>query len=204
LVRGRTSRRARGWHTISVAAIATLSAIAVSGCSNVASTTSNGLAAVKPARVTLSSSVVHDKKLPALYTCDGRNISPPLSWGAVPSNVGELVLFLLSTRRGTEGRPVLSIEWGLAGIKPGLHSLRAGEVPRGAFELTGSNGHKRYSICPPRGQAESYSFAVFALPADARATPHIPGPSLFSNLNDPTPQDESPAAGAFTVVYKRR
>ena len=204
LVRRPTRSRGVGRPWTSALALAALAAVVPSGCSNVASTTANGLAAVKPVHVTVSSAAVHDKKLPALYTCDGRNISPPVSWGAVPANVEELALFLLGTHPGKEGRPVLSIEWALAGIKPGLHALRAGEVPRGAFEVAGSNGRKGYSICPARGQAASYSFAVLALPAGARASPHLPGTALFGNLTGPNPQDESPAVGSFTAVVKRR
>jgi phosphatidylethanolamine-binding protein (PEBP) family uncharacterized protein len=184
--------------------IALLATAVLSGCSNTATTSTNALAAVKPVAVPFSSSAVHGRKLPALYTCDGRNITPPLSWGAVPASVEELALFLVSTQRDKEGHTVLSIDWGLAGVKPRLHSLHAGEVPHGAFEVTDSNDRKGYSICPPHGQAESYSFIVFALPAGARATPSLSGTSLLRNLTYTSPQDEAPAYGSFTVAYKRR
>jgi hypothetical protein len=116
--------------------------------------------------------------------------------------VEELALFVLGASRGKKGA-VLSIEWGLAGIKPGLRSLRAGEIPRGAFAVTNSRNSKHYSICPAPGQSEDYDFTVLALPRGARATPSIPGPALFQNLTGSTPQDESPAYGAITSTYKR-
>ncbi len=204
-IRDGISTRFCNWRAIAVAAVAGLAGIALSGCSNSGGAVTNGLAAVKPVALPLSSSAVHGRKLPALYTCDGRNISPPLSWGAVPSSVEELALFLVSTERDKRGQTVLGIDWGLAGLKPGLHGLRAGEIPRGAFELTGGRGEKRpYSICPARGHAKSYSFTVFALPAGARASRGMTGESLLRNLTDPVPQDESPASGGFTVAYKRQ
>jgi len=193
----------RNWRAITLAAIAGLAGIALSGCSDTGGATTNGLAAVKPVSLALSSSAIHDRKLPALYTCDGKNIAPPLSWGAVPASVEELALFVLSTQRDKEGRTALSIDWGLAGVKPGLHRLRAGEVPHGAFEVTGSNGRKGYTLCPARGHTERYVFAVFALPAGARVTPGLPGATLLHNLTDPTPENESPASGSFAVAYKR-
>jgi phosphatidylethanolamine-binding protein (PEBP) family uncharacterized protein len=202
---GGPSTRRRGRRAISAAAVAGLAAVALSGCSNTSSGATNSLAAVKPIVLPISSSALHGRRLPALYSCDGRNISPPISWGALPSDVEELALFLVNTARDKEGRTVLSLDWGLAGLKPRLHGLRAGEIPPGAFELTGTHdGKKGYSVCPAHGEVVSYSLAIFALPAGARATRGMRAVSLLRNLtNQQTPQDESPASGSLTFVYRR-
>jgi phosphatidylethanolamine-binding protein (PEBP) family uncharacterized protein len=182
--------------------LAMLAAIVLAGCGT-GTTSTNALAPTPPVTVRLSSSAIHGKTLPALYTCDGRNISPPLSWGTIPSGVGEVALFALGVH-AVEGKTEVSIEWALAGLSPNLHHLRAGEIPHGAFLLTGTTGRRRYSLCPARGHTQRYQFALFALPPTARATDVLPGPSLLHNLSEPVPQDESPASGVFSVSYTRR
>lgn len=32
--------------------------------------------------------------IPTIYTCDGRNISPPISWTDIPSNTRSIVLIM--------------------------------------------------------------------------------------------------------------
>lgn len=192
-------RRAKG----PAALLGLLAVTALGGCANEATST-NGLAASAPIRLTLTSSAVHGNRLPALYTCDGRNISPPLSWGTLPSNVEEMALFVLAPERAKNGAASIKVEWVLAGIKPTVHGLRAGEIPPGAFLLTDAAGRTRYSICPPRGVTQRYSFGLFALPPRARASPGFPGPELLRNLNEPTREQQATAVGFLTVLYKRR
>ncbi|HEY4810642.1 MAG TPA: hypothetical protein VIH71_06240 [Solirubrobacteraceae bacterium] len=182
---------------------ALLAVIALGGCANEATST-NGLAAPAPVRLTLKSSAIHGNKLPALYTCDGRNTWPPLSWGPVPSNVEEMALFALAPEETKKGVAAIKVEWGLGGIKATVHALRAGEIPPGAFLMKGSTGHAGYSICPPRGITQRYSFGLFALPAGARAGAEFPGPALLRNLNEPTRGRAATAVGFLTVFYKRR
>jgi phosphatidylethanolamine-binding protein (PEBP) family uncharacterized protein len=178
-------------------------AVALGGCGGAAR---RATTASTPARVTiaLGSPAVHGSKLPALYTCDGRNVSPPLAWGTVPSGVQELALFALGTRHSSAGRTATSLEWALAGVKPSVHELRAGEIPPGAFLLTGSDGKRGYSLCPPTGQQEDYTFGIFALPGVARASRRIAGAALFHNLTNSSREFEAPAAGVFSVSYTRR
>jgi phosphatidylethanolamine-binding protein (PEBP) family uncharacterized protein len=178
-------------------------AIALAGCSNSSDNAPAPTAAASQAvNLAFGSSAIRGSTLPALYTCDGRNVSPPLTWGPIPSGVDELALFAVGVR-SVGGKTLSSIEWAMAGMKPGLHGLRAGEIPGGAFLLTDSDGAKRYSICPGRGQAERFVFALLALPRGARASPRIPGTALLRNLTQSTPEYEAPASGAFAVTYKR-
>jgi phosphatidylethanolamine-binding protein (PEBP) family uncharacterized protein len=183
-----------------------LAVIALGGCGGAATTTTptNGLSSVEPVSVTFRSSAIHGTALPALYTCDGRNMSPPLSWGTVPAGVKELALFVLGAHRGKGGQTLLSVEWAMAGVKPSLHHLSADETPPGAFVLRASSGKRSYSVCPPRGQTERYSFALLALPPAARASATILGLQLLQNLTQASPQYKTPASGAFAVSYTRR
>jgi phosphatidylethanolamine-binding protein (PEBP) family uncharacterized protein len=185
------------------AVLALLAAIVLSGCSNV-STSNNGLAAPAPVLVKVKSSAIAGKTLPAVFTCDGKNIWPPLSWGAVPSSVEELALFALAAVRTKGGRTAIKIEWAMAGIKPTVHSLAAGEIPHGAFVLANTSGKRQYSICPPRGHTQRYSFSLFALPPGARAFAALPSTALLSNLNTPRRGAQATAFGFLSANYTRR
>jgi phosphatidylethanolamine-binding protein (PEBP) family uncharacterized protein len=187
----------------SIPAVAVLAAVALGGCGS-SGTNSSTPPVTEPVVVALRSSAIHGRTLPALYTCDGRNVSPPLSWGALPSGVEELALFAVGTRRGRGGRALSSVEWAMAGLKPKVHGVSTGEIPRGAYLLAGSAGKRGYSVCPPRGETERYSFALYALPRGARASTAMSGPLLIDNLTQAGPKYQAPVSGTFSVVYKRR
>ena len=74
--------------------------------------------------MTLSSSAFElNGAIPAKYTCDGANISPPLQWRNVPAHTVELVLFVIDdSSNGSEG----GIRWVVAGIDPSLSGIAAG------------------------------------------------------------------------------
>jgi phosphatidylethanolamine-binding protein (PEBP) family uncharacterized protein len=173
------------------------------GCGSGSATSTSGSAS--PASVSFTSSAVHGRTLPALYTCDGSDISPPLSWGPISSPVEELVLFVIGTRTERGGQPVAGIDWAMGGVSPRLRHLSAGEVPPGAFVLANATGRRRYAVCPTRGQTEIYTFALLALPRIARASPKISSNVLLYNLTaSPQRQDRSPVSGTFAAGYTRR
>ena len=41
-----------------------------------------------------STAFAHQGSIPAAYTCDGRNVSPPLVWSGVPAGTKGLVLIV--------------------------------------------------------------------------------------------------------------
>jgi hypothetical protein len=99
--------------------------------------------------------------LAAEYTCDGKDSWPALRWDGVPGGTAELILYAMNAAP-VEGR--LFIDWALAGLNPGQGGIQAGQLPKGAVQGTNSFGDRGYSICPSQGSAETYIFAVFALP----------------------------------------
>jgi phosphatidylethanolamine-binding protein (PEBP) family uncharacterized protein len=196
--------QARG--TTTIVALMTAAALAGCGGSSGGGGASTTLSGVEPQNVavTLASDAIHGGRLPALYTCDGRDVSPPLSWGAFPAGINEVALFVVGARRSKNGQALASIEWAMAGVKPGLRGLRAGEIPPGAFVLANSHGARRYSICPAKGSTKRYAFALYALPRTARASPAISGVQFLTNLTQTRVQaDLSPAGGGFSVTYTR-
>ena len=192
----------------SIAIAALLAASALAGCGSAAGSsapagpTSTG-PTVTSKSISLSSSAITSGKIPAVYTCDGKNIAPPLKWGPVLTGVHELVLFALGVPARPSSHAKDTVEWALAGVKPELHELGPGSLPAGAFLEEASNGKRRYSICPPHGQTRSYRFVVYAVPELIRATSKIDGVKLLANLAEGPPNFRAPAQGELTATYKR-
>lgn len=174
--------------------------VVLSGCGSSLAKT----AAQKFVVIPLQSDAVHAKELQALYTCDGKDVAPPLQWGAVPAGVEQLALFALGVNVLKNGRILPRVEWAMGGLKPTLHGVSAGEIPPGAFLMTNSDGHRRYSVCPSKGKTGHYGFALYALPVDTRATPQLEGEELLFNLTGPNLRDRAPAGGAFFANYTRK
>lgn len=100
-------------------------------------------------------------RLPATYTCDGKDSWPTLRWSGVPAGTAELILYAMNVAP-VEGK--LFVDWAVAGLSPSLEGVEAGQLPKGAIVGTNSFGKQGYSICPPSGSGEVYIFAVYALP----------------------------------------
>jgi len=109
--------------------------------------------------------------IPPRFTCDGRNVSPPLAWNGAPG--GDRLLLVLSDP-DAPGGPF--IHWVLA-LPPGTTEIAEGPVPGGSAQGRNDFGHVRYDgPCPPRGDpAHHYVFTLFAVrgrrPADLSAIP---------------------------------
>jgi Raf kinase inhibitor-like YbhB/YbcL family protein len=107
----------------------------------------------------LPGSAGSEERLPATYTCDGKDISPPLRWRGIPQGTKELALLVLNLEPVNEA---LFFDWAVAGLDPSLESLEADQLPKGAILGRNGFGRNAYSICPPEGQ-ETYIFALYAL-----------------------------------------
>jgi phosphatidylethanolamine-binding protein (PEBP) family uncharacterized protein len=153
---------------------------ALAGCGSVAPTgTSSG---VQPLEIG-SPAIAGGKSIPALYTCSGKNVSPPLVWGNVPSGTSELALFLLdlshTQRAGGESlKAAVTVAWAVHGIKPTLGGMGAGKLPAGAV-----GGRARYSICPPKGGSGEYMFRLYALSSPLVVKPGTSDLALFKQVN---------------------
>jgi phosphatidylethanolamine-binding protein (PEBP) family uncharacterized protein len=100
-----------------------------------------------------------EASLPAAYTCNGKNISPPLIWKGIPQGSAELALFAINLVPVGES---LFFDWAVAGLDPSLEGLEEGKLPKGA--ILGRNGFGKlgYSVCPEG--PETIIFALYALP----------------------------------------
>jgi phosphatidylethanolamine-binding protein (PEBP) family uncharacterized protein len=158
------------------------------------------------ARVSFSSPAITSHAIPARYTCDGENTNPPLEWGAVPKDTGELVLTAigLTPTKPVSNDEIASIEWAIAGIKPSLHKLDPGEIPQGAHVGQSADERRHYNVCPKKGTTEEYQFMLYGVPVGAKVSPGFADAPILSALGKPGTATSASAIGAFDVIYKRK
>jgi Raf kinase inhibitor-like YbhB/YbcL family protein len=103
-------------------------------------------------------------QIPAEYTCDGADISPPLSWSGAPPGTESLVLIVEDPDAplGTfDHWAVFDIPPGTSGIAAGYGSGRPASGFREARNDFGGQGYG--GPCPPRGGAHHYEFRLLAI-----------------------------------------
>jgi phosphatidylethanolamine-binding protein (PEBP) family uncharacterized protein len=143
--------------------------------------------------------------LPAVYTCDGKDISPPLEWGHAPTGTREDVVFVLGLTPSTHSKGYsISIEWAVAGLNPALTGISAGKLPAGAHVGINSAGKKRYSLCPKPGQSKHYQFALYALPKSVAVPVKFEGLGILRAIADPISRTATRAGGSFIANYSRK
>jgi Raf kinase inhibitor-like YbhB/YbcL family protein len=92
--------------------------------------------------------------MPTVYSCDGKDVSPPLRWTAPPRAARSLALRVVDTDAGFT-------HWTAWGISPRSRGLASGQRPtkqgRNDFGRVGYGGP-----CPPSG-THHYVFVLYAL-----------------------------------------
>lgn len=118
--------------------------------------------------LTLSSDAFTDgAAIPPLYTCDGRDISPPLAWSGVPSNAKSLVLIVDDPDAPDPQAPRMTwVHWVVYNLPANNGGLsEAAPLPPGAIAGINDSQHTRYGgPCPPIGK-HRYFFKLYALDA---------------------------------------
>jgi Raf kinase inhibitor-like YbhB/YbcL family protein len=105
--------------------------------------------------------------IPALYTCEGRNISPPLAWKNLPKGTKSLVLIVDDPDAPDPAAPKFTwVHWVLCNIPPVTTGLAEGAGNRPAVGmLEGLNSWNRGGYggpCPPIG-THRYFHKLYAL-----------------------------------------
>ena len=154
-----------------------LAALPVAGCSTAGdpaaetSTTSTASTAATPAppaehplgedetgafRI-VSPAFAADGTIPARYTCDGDDVSPPIQWNAVPDGTQSLALVVVDHDAPVTGG---STHWVVAGLDPPAGGL--GEATKEGVAGRNDAGTSGWSgPCPPSG-THSYVFTLYA------------------------------------------
>lgn len=104
-------------------------------------------------------------KIPVVYTCDGRNISPPLVWNKPSEKILSYALVVSSP----DLPPGLTYHWVLYNIPATISKLDEGannNLPDGVLVGTNSIGDTIYrGPCPPDEDTYHYKFSLYALDA---------------------------------------
>ncbi len=103
--------------------------------------------------------------IPAKYTCDGENVSPPLGWSGAPDGVRSFAIIMEDPDAplGTFTHWVIfNLPAGSAGLPEGV--TNADRLENGAVQGENSFGKLGYGgPCPPRGSEHHYVFKLYAL-----------------------------------------
>jgi Raf kinase inhibitor-like YbhB/YbcL family protein len=119
--------------------------------------------------LTLASSAFGDGGvIPAIYTCEGRDISPPLAWSRVPKGTKSLALIIDDPDAPDPKAPRMTwVHWVLYNLPPNATALAedaaTAGLPQGAE--VGLNDWKRADYggpCPPIGR-HRYFHKLYAL-----------------------------------------
>lgn len=119
--------------------------------------------------ITLTSpAFVHNGEIPVLYTCDGRDFSPPLNWSAPPAGTHSLALIVDDPDAPDPAAPrTVWVHWLLYNLPPVAGGLPGGvathDLPPGT--LAGLNDWQRPGYggpCPPVGR-HRYFHKLYAL-----------------------------------------
>lgn len=117
-----------------------------------------------------SDAFLHGEAIPSVYTCEGEDISPALTWEGVPEGTRSLALIVHDPDVPSPENPKrIWVHWVLYNLPPDLTGLPRGldpsALPAGALEgindwnLTGYGGP-----CPPKGK-HRYFHTLYALDA---------------------------------------
>ncbi len=115
-----------------------------------------------------SAAFAHNGSIPARYTCDGEDISPPLTWSNVPEGARTLALIVDDPDAPDPAAPKMTfVHWVLYNLTPTLSALpeaiQSVHLPPGTGEGLNDWGRPGYGgPCPPIGR-HRYFHKLYAL-----------------------------------------
>jgi len=120
------------------------------------------------ALILTSMAFAHEHAIPSQYTCEGADVSPPLTWGAVPNGTKSLALIVDDPDAPDPKAPKTTwVHWVVVDLPPQATSLvenaAVAGLPPGTRE--GKNDWKKIGYggpCPPIGR-HRYYFKLYAL-----------------------------------------
>ena len=134
------------------------------------------------ANMTLTSKAfVEDITIPVLYTCDGKDISPDLSWSNIPKNTKSLAI-VLSDKDAPNG---IFYHWVIFNIPANVQAFAQDlqQLPSGSVVGNNSWDRSRYNgPCPPKGALHHYVFTLYALDKKLSLSEKTNAPSLIKAM----------------------
>ena len=113
--------------------------------------------------------------IPEKHTCEGEDLSPPLSWSDLPEGTKSLTLIC----EDPDAPMGTWVHWVIFNIPPDSDGLpegvpQDGELPDGTRQGINDFGRIGYNgPCPPPGKAHRYYFKLYALDAKLELNPGV-------------------------------
>ncbi len=113
-----------------------------------------------------SSAFTHNGSIPAQYTCDGPDRSPPLSWRGAPEGTRSFAIIVDDPDAPDPAAPKMTyVHWVMYDIPPSVSGLGEGATATSVGGREGKNDWNRTGYggpCPPIGR-HRYFFKLYAL-----------------------------------------
>jgi Raf kinase inhibitor-like YbhB/YbcL family protein len=127
-----------------------------------------------------SEAFAHGDPIPERFTCEGDNVSPALSWSALPEATRSLVLVM----DDPDAPGGTFTHWVVYDLPPTATSLPEGIGVRESPSVGGTLGTNDYprsgysGPCPPTGESHRYVFRIYALDRVLGIAPGLPARHL--------------------------
>ena len=160
-----------------------------------------------PSGIKLTSAAFDDgQPMPAKYTADGEDVSPPLSWTDLPEGTKELALIMDdSDAKGWVHWVIYKIPADAKGLDEGIPRTEALSAPAGALQgknswpdKSGEKGNIGYRGPSPPSGVHHYHFKAYALDAKLDVKPRLTRDELFKAM-----AGHILATGELVGTYKR-
>ncbi len=123
--------------------------------------------------------------IPAKYTCDAQNVSPPLKWSGAPAGTKSLVLIV----DDPDAPSGTWVHWVLYDLGPSVSELPE-DLAKSQFVAGGAkqglNDFKQLGYggpCPPHGKPHRYFFKLYALDAALELKPGLTKKDVEGAMN---------------------
>lgn len=148
-------------------------------------------------KLSIKSNAFLDKMaMPTLYTCDGEDASPALSWSDAPAKTAAFAL-VMSDIDAPQG---VFYHWLLFNIPKNVTALEKG-APLPAGAVAGKNNFDKDTYsgpCPPKGKAHTYTITLYALDAKLDIPKNSDGKTILDSIHK-----HVIAEATLTGVYSR-
>ena len=105
------------------------------------------------------------ESIPAKYTCDGGDSSPPLRWSDAPAGTRSLAIVL----DDPDAPGSIFRHWSLYDLPSATQSLKESQPATGKLQNSTRQGRNDFDEtgyrgpCPPKGEEHEYLFFIYAL-----------------------------------------
>lgn len=148
-----------------------------------------------------SSAFESGAKLPADYTCNGKDISPPFTWGPGPEGTLSYAMVVNDTTLKFLHAIIYDIPAATLTLPEGVEKKEQPSEPAGAKQVKSFRGTFGYAgPCPPKPNEDVYEFVLYALGSET-----LTGITNASTLKAAEAEIKKNALGStrVTAAYKQ-